>query len=381
MAARRSVAVTVRKQNFASAFTKETSLSALAPGEVCVAVRKWAYTANNVTYALAGKSLNYWDFFPCSDTELGCVPVWGTAEVIESRADDLNVGSRLYGFLPMAEHAVMTPSKVSKAGFTDVAEHRAALPSIYNRYTLLSHDPFFTPATEDRMLLLRPLYLTSWLLYDFLKSHGYFGAQSVLLTSASSKTAIGLAHELQRHAPHVMTVGLTSARNRAMVEHLGLYSTVVTYEELLSDGGALDGTPAVLVDMAGSARVLTAVHALYAEQLKHSCQVGLSHVAEAATTQGRPPQGLAGPKPKFFFAPAWIERRAAEATGGVGELMASIMPAWHAFVADSERWLSVSHACGQEAVLRAHAQTVAGESSPNVGTIMSLAPSPVAAKL
>ena len=58
-----------------------------------------------------------------------------------------------------------------------------------------------------------------------------FGADTVLLSSASSKTALGTAHAL-RQRPDIHIVGLTSAHNVAFCQSLGCYSQVLSYEQL-----------------------------------------------------------------------------------------------------------------------------------------------------
>lgn len=42
----------------------ETSLDALADGEVRLKVSRVGLTANNVTYAVLGEAFDYWEFFP-----------------------------------------------------------------------------------------------------------------------------------------------------------------------------------------------------------------------------------------------------------------------------------------------------------------------------
>ena len=106
----------------------------LAPGQARLAIESFAVTSNNVTYAAAGFDIGYWQFFPTSENGWGIVPVWGSAKVVESRTDVLELGTRLYGFYPMASELVITPEK-GAAGLVDAAAHRAKLPLIYNQYT------------------------------------------------------------------------------------------------------------------------------------------------------------------------------------------------------------------------------------------------------
>ncbi|MBC7103757.1 MAG: DUF2855 family protein [Parvibaculum sp.] len=42
-----------------------------------VEIEKFALSANNITYAVAGDMLNYWSFFPAEEG-WGKIPVWGS---------------------------------------------------------------------------------------------------------------------------------------------------------------------------------------------------------------------------------------------------------------------------------------------------------------
>ena len=64
---------------------------ALEPGQALLEVDSFGLTANNVTYAVFGDVMNYWDFFPAEDG-WGRVPMWGFAEVEASEADGLEAG-------------------------------------------------------------------------------------------------------------------------------------------------------------------------------------------------------------------------------------------------------------------------------------------------
>ncbi|MGB3733497.1 MAG: DUF2855 family protein, partial [Ilumatobacter sp.] len=83
---------------------------AVEDGQVRLGIDRVAITANNITYAVFGDMLGYWDFFPTGDDEWGRVPAMGWATVVESRSDAIAVGGRYYGWYPMASHAVFTPA-------------------------------------------------------------------------------------------------------------------------------------------------------------------------------------------------------------------------------------------------------------------------------
>ena len=106
---------------------------ALTAGQVRVAIDRFALTANNVTYAVTGDMIGYWQFYP-AEGDWGHVPVWGLADVVESAHPDIAPGERLYGFYPMASHAVLTVGEPAKQYLTEVSPHRLELPGTYNNY-------------------------------------------------------------------------------------------------------------------------------------------------------------------------------------------------------------------------------------------------------
>src|SRR4051794_40983340 len=86
----------------------ESDVPKLSDGEVLLRVDRAGVTANNVTYALLGESFRYWDFFP-TEPGWGLVPLWGFAEVVDATVDDAEIGSRVYGYLPTANHLIIRP--------------------------------------------------------------------------------------------------------------------------------------------------------------------------------------------------------------------------------------------------------------------------------
>ena len=82
-------------------------------GEIVVQIERFGFSANNVTYAVAGDTLKYWKFFPTVDDasdEWGILPVWAFAEIVESHATGIEVGERLFGYFPPATHLKMKPA-------------------------------------------------------------------------------------------------------------------------------------------------------------------------------------------------------------------------------------------------------------------------------
>jgi hypothetical protein len=335
----------------------------LADGQALFHIERFAFTANNISYAATGDLLQYWQFFPV-DAQWGCVPTWGFASVLETRSAAVEVGERLWGFWPMASHVVMTPIRATAHGFSDGAAHRKVLPSVYNEYLRTAQDPVHTDGQEDVEALLRPLFSTGWLVDDFLADNDFFGAKVVLLSSASSKTAYGTAAQLARR-DGIEVIGLTAPHNVAFVQGLGCYDKVVAYDAL----DQLDTQAAtVYLDYAGDAELRRKVHGLLPE-LRHSSSIGASHVDKVGSSSGLP-----GPKPAFLFVPNQAAKRVKE--WGVDGLMSRMANDWHSFadraVDPARPWVLVAHHAGAEAVQAAYALVLAGKSPPSLGRMLSL---------
>jgi hypothetical protein len=174
----------------------ETRLPDALPSDaLLVKVDRFAFTANNITYATVGEELKYWQLFP-APKGFGIIPVWGFGEVIASGHPAVAVGERLFGYFPMATHLVIEAADVSKRGLRDAAAHRQGVAPVYNAYARVGADPAYAGREGDYQALLRPLFMLSFLVDDFLAKNEFYGARCVLLSSASSKTAFGLAHLL-----------------------------------------------------------------------------------------------------------------------------------------------------------------------------------------
>ncbi|MDO8448149.1 MAG: DUF2855 family protein [Rhodoferax sp.] len=364
----------VRKDQLATTELRWTQDLPLSDGEIRLRIDKFALTSNNITYAAFGDAMNYWSFFPASpsdDGNWGRIPVWGFGTVMQSLHPGVAVGEKLYGYYPMSSSVVLKPARLSPAGFSDGAAHRASLHPVYNQYLRCSADPFYTADTEDTQALLRPLFITSWLIDDFLADNDFFGAvvaggqpALMLLSSASSKTAYGTAFQLAQRAG-IDVVGLTSAANVGFCESLGCYHRVLTYDQL----DQLDAAAACLyVDFAGNADLRRAIHSRFAN-LKYSSSIGGTHVDQLGGAKDLP-----GPRATLFFAPAQIKKRNSDwGAEGLGQ---RLVQAWQAFVAKvsdpAGAWLVVEQHQGPVAVEEAYRQVLGGRGDPRRGHMLSL---------
>jgi Protein of unknown function (DUF2855) len=338
---------------------RESAVPAIGAGQVLLAVEQFAVTSNNTTYAAMGESMKYWDFFPAPDG-FGIVPVWGHARVIASEIAGFEVGERVYGYLPMASHLVVSPGAVKAGSFVDLSDHRQHLAGVYNQYRRLAADPGHAPDREDVRSVFELLFLTSWLIRAMFAGENWHGADTMVMTSASSKTALALAHVAKAQSPEIARIGLTSAGNVAFVKATGLYDRVLPYEAV----DALAGAQAVAVDFAGNGALLRRVHEAVGAGLKYSCLVGLTHWDE----RGGAGADMPGPKPVLFFAPAHAAE-AVKTMGGEGFARA-VAESWGAFAGDAAKLMRIERVAGLAAGAEAFKTLVRGEGKADVGIVV-----------
>lgn len=338
----------------------DAPLPPLDEGAVRLRIESFSVTANNVTYAVAGDSFGYWNFFP-GEGDWGVVPMWGHAVVEASNHPDIAVGERVYGYLPMAEHLDVLPVGVSAGGFSDGAAHRQPMSPIYNQYSRLAADPEHDPARENERMIFGPLFKTGFLIESFMRREGWFGAGAVICTSASSKTAMATASVARDKSPQVRRIGLTSTGNVDFVRAGGFYELVLAYDQIVK----LPQTPSVLVDFAGNAGVIHAVHSAMGDNLRYSCTVGATHVGAGFGQDSGP---LPGPAPVLFFAPhhavAAIEELGPR---GFGEAVAA---SWVRFIGETGGAVTVDVRDGLEAAADAFVATAAGKADPARGIVI-----------
>jgi len=320
---------------------------ALAEGEALLAVESFALTANNVTYGAAGDMIGYWKFFPAPDG-MGRIPVWGFASVVRSRAADVPTGLRLFGYWPMSSHTVARLQN-GRNGFVETSAHRAELPPTYNAYQVAEPDP-----ADDWRSLLRPLLMTSFILDDQLSEST---AKTMVLSSASSKTAMGLAWLARKRG--VRVIGLTSPGNVEKLRGFDLYDQIVAYDEIgsLKADGSVD-----YVDFAGRSAVTQAVHETFEDQLRQSIGVGITHWDAMGG-----PRPTTGPKSVMFFAPDRIRQRMKD--WGPEELGSRFAAVLDGFIA-ANPWMKLKHHTGPDALQALYADVVAGRMQPDEGHIV-----------
>ena len=357
--------VHVRKEKLNEAALVEAPSGELADGSIRLKVESFSVTANNITYAVVGDGFGYWNFFPPKTDEkgLGIVPMWGHAVVTESKNDAFAVGERVYGYLPMGTELDVVPGNVTAASFMDMTDYRQPMSPVYNGYQRLAADPEHDPARENERMIYGPLFKTGFIIDYFMRSEGWFGAEQVIMTSASSKTAMGMASVAKQNSPNVKRIGLTSAGNVEFVESTGLYDEVLTYDTI----GTLPIQPSVTVDFAGNADVLAKLHHHFENTLKYSCLVGATHI-EARSSMGGGAGELPGPKPTLFFAPDHFVSFFKEHGPAEGGMM--VAKTWHAFLDAVEGAVEIETHKGLEAARTTYLDMIAGKIDPAKGIVI-----------
>lgn len=347
----------------------KTPASTVGDNEVLVKVDRFAFTANNITYAAMGEPLQYWQFFPPHDDNIdnndntekwGIIPVWGFADVIKSNHPELPIGERLFGYFPPADDLVMKPTKMTPMGLSDGSAHRAQLPPTYNMYQRVNHEPGYYKASDNQRMLLFPLHMASFCLYDLLKSNEWFGAEQVVIISASSKTSTGLAYGLMddKDAPHI--IGLTSEHHLDFVNSIDAYDSVLSYDTLEQ----IDATkPTVIVDMSANAELLSRLHKHLGDNMRYTSNVGLTHWDEA-----RGADGIIKERSHQFFAPSYMQQRMKD--WGFDEFNERSMSYIMQSVAKTTPWLDIKKIEGIEGLSEVYKDVCDGKIGPDEGLMV-----------
>ncbi|MAA65915.1 MAG: hypothetical protein CL581_14210 [Alteromonadaceae bacterium] len=359
----------IRKDHFPTNRLIETpeteQIPAIVEGEVVVKIDRFSFTANNITYAAAGDQLGYWQFFPPSGentTGWGVIPVWGFADVVESRAEGIPVGERLFGYFPPASYLKMLPVGVSEQRLIDGAPHRSTLPPGYNSYSRVAAEPGYDSSMDNERMLLWPLHITSFCLWDALQEKDWYGARQVVILSASSKTSIGLAYALDADPDAPPVIAVTSERNLDFVGKLGLYRQCVSYDDL----AAIDAdVPTVIVDMSGNGEVLGRLHSRLDDNMMFCINVGLTHWDEAA-----PGEGVNKQRSEFFFAPGHIQKRMKEwGPAGFASRSSTFM---RETTLKCRSWLRLKDVEGLDGLAGVYPDVCEGRVAPDEGIIVKL---------
>ena len=355
----------VNRRDFSDVALVNINEAELQDGFIRVKIGPWALTANNITYMVTGDMIGYWDFFEPKHYDIdmsgfGRMPVWGYAEVTQSKCADVPAGTLIYGFFPVAQTLDMKPVKLSSLGFQDGKDHRTELHPVYNGYTFVDKDPSFA-AYRELQPVLRPLFTTSFLIDDFLADENFFGAEQVLLLSASSKTAMGTAYCLKQRGG-IKVTGLTSEGNKGFTSETSFYDEVFTYDTITDMN---PDVKTVIVDMAGNGSIMGTLYEHFEENIIYNCMVGKSH------WQGAPPvTPKLGAPAKMFFAPDRVKLRMND--WGREGFAKNLAARWLPFCDNAKNWLDIERSAKVTDLLKVYKDFLDGKASPSKGYMFEI---------
>lgn len=351
---------------------------ALQDGEVLIRVVSFVFTANTITYAIAGKSpLQYFKHFPVPvsvpDAEKYARPVcWGTGVVVTSRCGNVPVGSRLHGLFAFAPFVTLQPTRVKAGSFVDGASHRRGLLEPYLTYSFSGHGPYkgLTPDEEAFQLADGGLFSTGWSMSQQVDVDPAKPG-TLLVTSASSRTAYSAAFTAKFHNQPVRVVGLTSSKNVGFVRSLGVYDVVCAYSDVLSVKRD-DARPGVAVfDLAGDRSILQDVYRHFQGDITSCGMVGGTHARNSTGHAGKLDlYGSAAPQGFIVFAAT----KAIANARGRDKSAPMLVAAAAAFKAERMPRTQIKRVHGSVAVLEVFEKMVRDEIAPGSLMICSLWP-------
>lgn len=351
-----------RKSDLGGSRVVEQPVPSPGPGEIVTRTERISLTTNNLTYAVYGDTIGYWNLFPTGDAEYGRIPAWGFAEVIESRVPGISAGVRVFGYFPIATHLVMQPTAVTSRGFVDGAPHRTGTPKVYNLYEFQTGAA--QPSTDSFVSIFRALFMLSFTAADYLRDREFFAAEQIVVSSASSKTAYGFAHCVSDFPGE--TIALTSPRNLSFVEGLSCYDAVHDYADLAS----IDrDRPTLYLDLSGNDVLRRRVHEHFGDRLVHDCLVGSTQSTNFLDRD----ESVPGPAPEFFFAAVQLD--AYKAAGESRAFMERYLRDERAFlerVADRRNpWMTLDEHVGLDDAPAVVEELHRGVSDPSVGHVFT----------
>lgn len=336
---------------------------ALSDGSVLLKLDIFGLSTNNITYAVKGNEMGYWNFFPVDDAH-SQLPVWGYSTVTASQHEHFKVGDKYYGYFPMASHIVVQPDKITPFGFSDVNPTRKGMNPIYDYYTDVRNDVTYKPEDEAMQVLYRPLFFTSYLLHDYLQQADYFESKRIIVTSASSKTAYGLGALLHERIATGQNdfgvVAMTSPRNVEFVKSLGIYSSVMTYDDIASLD---DSTKTLIVDHTGNQELLNNMADKLGDSHTHTALIGAVQ-NDNLDQKGLPKHG------KFFFAP--IQAQKCIERWGHAKFGEEYAKAWSMFKDKANNWVELKSLSSLKEAEQAYLHLFESTQSPRDGIVVKL---------
>ncbi|WP_395338281.1 DUF2855 family protein [Ningiella sp. W23] len=367
--------IQVRKNNLddVETTTLEFEPNDLSDGEIVLATQSFGFSANNITYAALGEGMGYWGFFPASKdpSAWGVVPVWGFAQVTHSNHDQIAVGEKVFGYLPMASHLIVRPGKIGEYGFSDTHPQRKSISPVYDSYLYCKKDPGYNAQRESWQLNFRPLFMTSFVLDEFVAQYLSQNGQqdierdskAILLSSASSKTALGTAFLLQANRQErpvqYQIIGLTSPNNVEFTKGLGCYDLVYSYDQLTS----LPNAKSWLLDFAANGSLIAGLQSKLGENLEKVTLIG----ATDWKAQVKPNKKALDAE--IFFAPHWVKEL--NQSWGQATFLQKYAAAWANVAGKLEDQMHETQINGVDSIISLYKETLEGRADTKALNVVS----------
>ena len=174
------------------------------------------------------------------------IPAWGIGSVYRSNHPEIEEGSTYHGFFPVAPYHVRSIEGVNQSEGTALQRPpNFKGPLEWLRLVRTDRHPEFVADLFE--------YFKIGITYArLLQDVDSYGAQQLVLSSASSTSAQIIAMCIKELRPDFPIVGLTSPRNLEMVKGFSYFDKVYTYDDIASSDGTC---PSLYFDALGNESV------------------------------------------------------------------------------------------------------------------------------
>ena len=356
-----NIALEFNPQDFRRLLVVNESLpteQGLAEGAVLLRVQRFGLSSNNLASALSPGLESSWPRMFAATQGQGRLPVWGYAEVVASNRAGYEPGMGFYGYFPMSRFVMLHSGQQTAGGcefdhtFFSGGGSDVSMASVENL------------SDVDLQILLRPLLSTGFLIAQELMESQFWHTRQIIVTCASSKTAIGLAYFLQDYflreglsnAPQI--IGLTAENHLGFVRQNTHFDQALSYEQFR----LLDPCDSVLVDFSGNYRIRGLLHYFLKDRLIHAYGLGSCHW-QAPPTGAQPV-----PDPEYFSALSFYQQRLQKAE----RLNQQFQQRWGGACQAFNHWLEPKLVEGVEEVRWVYEQMLAGKARPTTGYLCQL---------
>lgn len=353
----------INKANHTQTLVDYSPIPSIGNNQILVRISLFSLTSNNTTYAALGSAYSYYSFYPHPQDQLGVLPVWGYGTVLQSNTPEVSPGIVLYGFFPCARYTVLTPCRVQLDRLT--VERKGVLEGmdVYNSFVICDKNHAFmvselsSQKQKEYTSLFYPLWSTSYYLADYIQSLEGL-PRRVVVSSASSKTALCFAREARELDPSIELIALTSPRNFEFVKKVNLHSRILNYNQL----DELKAVKCIYVDFAGNQKLNESVHSIL--DIARQISVGMSHVEPTTKSASK------FMRSEVFFAPEHVLRK--YKLLGREEATRRQVEAGSSALSDFPKWVTVRYFFGTESVVGAYDAVASGKIDGREGVVASM---------